>query len=60
MGGYWEVPAGVLDHDARLVEWARRAIDAARRAPARRKSKRSAGRAATPARAPKARGRRRA
>ena len=30
MGGYWEVPASVLDRDALLREWASQAIEVAR------------------------------
>ena len=41
MGGYWEVVPSVLDHDARLVEWARRAIEVARRARQRSTAKAS-------------------
>ena len=41
MGGYWSVPPGVLDHDARLVEWARLAVATAKAAGSGRKGAKS-------------------
>lgn len=53
MGGYYELPLGVLEHDGELRAWSARALEAARRHAARKGGKGGKGRrkAGKPARA---------